>query len=188
VHLSSYAGVIDQAFLTEIVSVDALALVRFGLRAADDPRILNTIKVIDKHLKVETPFGPSWHRFSYDSYGEHPDGSPFDGRGIGRLWPLLTGERAHYEIAAGNYSEAKRLLRTFEGFSNNGLFPEQVWDTADIPEHNLFFGHYTGSAMPLTWAHAEYLKLCLSLRAKNVIDMPVGTYKRYVKKIKKENK
>ncbi|TGU56521.1 glucan 1,4-alpha-glucosidase, partial [Mesorhizobium sp. M2D.F.Ca.ET.147.01.1.1] len=27
-----------------IVSPDALALVRFGLRAADDPRILNTVK------------------------------------------------------------------------------------------------------------------------------------------------
>ena len=32
---------------TEIVSPDALALVRFGLRAPDDPRILNTLAVID---------------------------------------------------------------------------------------------------------------------------------------------
>ena len=40
------------------VSPDALALVRFGLRAADDPRILNTVKVIDALLRVDTPRGP----------------------------------------------------------------------------------------------------------------------------------
>ncbi len=33
-----------------IVSPDALALVRFGLRAADDPRIVNTVRAIDAHL------------------------------------------------------------------------------------------------------------------------------------------
>ncbi len=94
---------------THIVSPDALALVRFGLRAADDPKILNTIKVIDQLLKVDTPLGPAWHRYNDDGYGEHQDGSPFDGTGIGRAWPLLTGERAHYEIAAGHMDEAKRL-------------------------------------------------------------------------------
>ena len=84
-----------------MVSPDALALVRFGLRAADDPRIVNTVRVIDHLLKVETPHGTSWHRYNEDGYGEHADGSPFDGAGIGRIWPLLTGERGHYELAAG---------------------------------------------------------------------------------------
>ncbi len=64
-----------------MVSPDALALVRFGLRAADDPRIVNTVKVIDALLKVDTPRGPSWHRYNGDGYGEHDDGSPFDGTG-----------------------------------------------------------------------------------------------------------
>ncbi len=27
-------------------------------------------------------------------------GAPFDGTGVGRAWPLLTGERAHDELAA----------------------------------------------------------------------------------------
>ncbi|TIP54468.1 MAG: hypothetical protein E5X68_36870, partial [Mesorhizobium sp.] len=76
---------------------DALALVRFGLRAADDPRILNTVKVIDAELRCELPQGPLWCRYSGDGYGEHEDGSPFDGTGRGRPWPLLAGERAHYE-------------------------------------------------------------------------------------------
>ncbi len=80
----------------DIVSPDALALVRFGLRSAHDPRIINTVAVIDRMLKVDLPQGPVWRRYNQDGYGEHADGEPFDGTGIGRAWPLLTGERAHY--------------------------------------------------------------------------------------------
>jgi glucoamylase len=46
-----------------IVGPDALALVRFGLRAPDDPRIINTITFIDAVLKVDTPYGPAWRRY-----------------------------------------------------------------------------------------------------------------------------
>jgi glucoamylase len=164
----------------QIVSPDALALVRFGLRAPDDPRILNTLKVIDALLKVETPFGPAWHRYNDDGYGEHADGSPFDGTGIGRAWPLLTGERANYELAAGHGQEAGELLRTMEAFANKGgLIPEQVWDAPDIPGLELFFGRPSGSAMPLVWAHAELIKLHRSLQDGRVFDMPPQPVKRY---------
>jgi len=164
-----------------LVSPDALALVRFGLRSPKDPRILSTLKVIDALLKVETPFGPAWHRYNGDGYGEHDDGGLFDGTGVGRAWPLLTGERAHYELAAGRKDEAGRLLRTLEKFANaGGLFPEQVWDAPDIPEKFLWFGRPSGSAMPLVWAHAEYIKLLRSLRDGRVFDMPTQTVKRYV--------
>jgi glucoamylase len=167
---------------SQIVSPDALALVRFGLRAPDDPRILDTVKVIDAMLKVETPFGPAWHRYNDDGYGEHADGSPFDGTGIGRLWPLLTGERAHYELAAGRREEAKRLLKVMAAFANEGgLIPEQIWDSPDIPGRELFFGRPSGSAMPLVWAHAEYVKLLRSLRDGRVFDMQPNTTKRYVR-------
>jgi glucoamylase len=166
---------------TEIVSPDALALVRFGLRAPDDPRILNTLAVIDAVLKVELPLGPAWRRYNGDGYGEDANGGPFDGVGIGRPWPLLTGERAHYEIAAGHFDEARRLLRAFEACANDGgLLPEQVWDGPDIPERELFRGKATGSAMPLVWAHAEHLKLLRSLREGRVFDLPHRTWKRYV--------
>ncbi len=166
----------------QIVSPDALALVRFGLRAPDDPRILNTIKVIDSLLKVDFPQGPAWHRYNDDGYGEHADGSPYDGTGIGRAWPLLTGERAHYELAAGRYDQAKRLLKTLQGFSNpGGMIPEQIWDAPDIPDRELYFGQPTGSAMPLVWAHAEYIKLCRSLQDSRVFDMPHQTVQRYLK-------
>jgi glucoamylase len=164
-----------------LVSPDALALVRFGLRAADDPRVLDTVKVIDALLKTDMPQGPIWHRYNGDGYGEHADGSPFDGTGIGRAWPLLTGERAHYELAAGKKEEADRLLKALENFSNEGgLIPEQTWDAADIPERELYFGRPSGSAMPLVWAHAEYVKLLRSLRDGRVFDMPPQTVQRYL--------
>ncbi|MDQ6903488.1 MAG: glycoside hydrolase family 15 protein [Bacteroidota bacterium] len=173
--------------LAELVSVDALALVRFGLRAADDPKILNTIKVIDAMLKVETPNGSCWHRYNNDGYGEHENGDAYDGTGIGRAWPLLTGERAHYEVAAGNIAEAKKLLKAMDAFSNNGFLSEQIWDTEDIPEKELFFGSHSGSAMPLTWAHAEYIKLCASIRDKKIFDMPPQTQERYIKQATPSN-
>lgn len=166
----------------QVVSPDALALVRFGLRDAADPKILNTIKAIDELLKVKTPYGDCWHRYNCDGYGEHADGSPFNGTGIGRVWPLLTGERAHYELAAGNHKRAEELLRTMEAFSNEGgMIPEQIWDSEDIPHYELFFGRPAGSAMPLVWAHSEYLKLCRSIRDKAVFDTPPQTTERYLK-------
>jgi glucoamylase len=156
-------------------------LVRFGVRAADDPRLRDTAKVIDALLKVETPSGPVWHRYNDDGYGEHADGAPFDGTGIGRGWPLLTGERGHYELAAGRVDDAKRLLAAMESFANEGgLISEQVWDVPDIAERGLHFGRPSGSAMPLVWAHAEYLKLRRSLREGRLFDLPPQTVQRYL--------
>ncbi len=166
----------------DIVSVDALALVRFGLRSADDPRVRDTVKVIDATLKTETSTGPVWHRYTHDGYGETADGGPFTGAGIGRGWPLLAGERAHYELAAGNRAEAERLLEVMgEQTSPGGLLPEQVWDAADIPERELLNGHPSGSGMPLVWAHAEYLKLVRSLADGAVFDLPPQPAQRYVR-------
>ena len=180
INLKNHAGETGRTRLTELICVDALALVRFGLRDANDPRILNTIKVIDARLKVETPGGPCWHRYNNDGYGEDKDGNGYDGNGIGRAWPLLTGERAHYEIAAGHKDEAIRLLKAMDEFTNNGLLSEQIWDSDDIPEKGLFKGKHSGSAMPLTWAHAEYIKLCASIRDNVIFDMPEETRKRYL--------
>ena len=164
-----------------IIGTEPLAFVRFGLRHPKDERILNTVKVIDAVLKKDTPYGPAWRRYLGDEYGEHEDGSPFDGTGIGRAWPLLTGERAHYELAAGNRAEAERLLRAMEAFANEGgMIPEQIWDAEDIPEKELFSGRPSGSAMPLVWAHAEYVKLRRSLDEGCVYDTPPQTVQRYL--------
>lgn len=170
----------DHIVAEALISTDALALVRYGLRAADDPRILNTVKMIDRFLKVELPQGPGWRRYNRDGYGEHVNGAPFDGIGEGRVWPLLIGERAHYELALGNEPEARRLLAVIEACtSDGGMLPEQVWDAEDIPERELFRGRPSGSAMPLAWAHAEYITLLHSLAEGAVFDMPALTVQRY---------
>lgn len=160
----------------EVVSVDALALVRFGLRDHNDPKILNTLKVIDATLKLETTRGPIWHRYTADRFGEHDDGSAFDpdNKGRGRAWPLLIGERAHYELASGNHDRVSELMAAMTAYaSDTGLISEQVWDADDIPEKNLFRGRPTGSASPLLWAHSEYLKLLRSVRDRMVFDKPI---------------
>jgi len=165
----------------QIVSPDALALVRFGLRNADDRRIVDTVKVIDHLLRCETATGPAWHRYNGDGYGEHPDGAPFDGTGIGRAWPLLAGERAHYELAAGNRVQARELLASMERQAGpGGMISEQIWDAPDIPDRELVNGYPSGSARPLVWAHSEYLKLVRSLADGAIFDQPPQTAARYL--------
>ena len=166
-----------------IISPDALALVRFGLRAPDDPRIVNTLRAIDALLAVELPQGPCWYRYNGDGYGEHKDGSAFDGTGIGRPWPLLAGERAHYALAGGHRDEAEALLTVMENSTAGAsrVLPEQVWDAADIPALELFRGEPSGSACPLVWAHSEYIKLRRSIRDGKIFDQPPQTVQRYLK-------
>jgi len=165
-----------------LVDPSFLDLVRYGLRAADDPHVLKTLPVVDALLRVETPCGPVWHRYNGDGYGEHKDGAPYDGTGVGRAWPLLAGERGHYELAADQREAAGQLLRALECLANVGrMLPEQVWDAADIPDQDLFLGRSTGSATPLAWAHAEYVKLLRSLADGQVFDRIAPVYERYVR-------
>ncbi len=139
-----------------------LELVRYGVRRADDPLIVSSLQVVDKILKIDTPYGPCWRRYNHDGYGQRKDGGPYIGYGQGRAWPILTGERAHYELAAGH--DLKPLLRAMERFSSiGGMLPEQVWDRADLPAEGMYCGRSAGSAQPLVWAHAEYLKLLRSI-------------------------
>jgi glucoamylase len=84
-------------------------------------------------------------------------------------------------LAAGHRDEALRLLGALEAFANiGGMISEQVWDSDDIPEKELFCGRPSGSAMPLVWAHAEYLKLLRSLRDGQVFDTPPQPAQRYI--------
>ena len=163
----------------EIVDAGFLELVRHGVRKPDDPLIVDSLKVVDAVLKVETPFGPCWHRYNHDGYGQREDGGAFVGWGQGRVWPLLTGERGHYELAAGH--DAKPFVRAMESFASaTGLLPEQAWDGPDQPDVYMYCGRPTGSAMPLMWAHAEYIKLLRSVRDGKVSDLIPDVAKRYL--------
>ncbi|MEP6604801.1 MAG: glycoside hydrolase family 15 protein [Nitrosospira sp.] len=163
----------------EIIGGGFLGLVRYGMRSACDEHILKTLVVYDIVLKIDTPYGPGWHRYNHDGYGQKANGDPFDSTGVGRLWPLLTGERGHYEIAAGR--PAYEYIRTMEGFASScSLIPEQVWDTTDIPDEHMLIGRPTGSALPLVWAHAEYIKLLRSEHDAAIFDLITAVRKRYI--------
>ena len=160
------------------ISTDFLQLVRYGLRQPDDPSILDSLKAVDQLLNTDTPNGPVWHRYNDDGYGEHEDGSAFDGTGRGRGWPLLTGERGHYALVAGE--DVLPYLEVMVAMGSPlGLIPEQVWDSAPIAEQDLKPGKPSGSAMPLVWAHGEFIKLCYSRELGYPVDRPAATWARY---------
>ena len=153
----------------EIIDAGFLELVRYGIRRHDDPLIVDSLKVVDHVLKIETPYGPCWRRYNHDGYGQKKDGGPYDGWGQGRAWPLLGGERAHYEMAS--CTDCSKLTRALEAFaSKGGMLPEQIWDRADLPSEGMYLGKSAGSAQPLVWAHSEYLKLLRSLADGRVFD------------------
>ena len=164
-----------------VVGGDFLQLVRLGIRAADDPLVVDSVAVIDHVLKRDLPQGPCWRRYNHDGYGQKDDGGAFDGTGVGRSWPILTGERGHYELAAG--SDPKPFIAAMEKFANaGGMLPEQLWDAADLPDGRMKLGKPTGSAMPLCWAHAEYISLVRSAHDSVGFDRIEPVFQRYVAK------
>ena len=153
----------------EILDGGFLDLVRFGIRSAQDPIVTDSVRLIDERLKVETPLGPVWRRYNHDGYGQRDDGGPYAGWGVGRAWPLLTGERGMYELAAGR--DPRPYLETLERLATaTGLLTEQVWDAPDQPGLHLELGRPTEAAMPLAWAHAEYVNLLRSATDGKVFD------------------
>ena len=162
-----------------IVGGDFLHLVRLGIRAADDPLVRNSVEVIDRVLKRDLPQGPCWRRYNYDGYGQKDDGSAFDGTGVGRSWPILTGERGHYELAAGH--DPLPFIAAMEKFANaGGMITEQIWDADDLPGCNMKRGLPTGAAMPLCWSHAEYVSLVRSRHDGVCFDRIEPAFQRYV--------
>jgi glucoamylase len=161
-----------------LIGMEYLYLPRLGLRDPRDPRIQNTLKISESVLKVETPHGIAYHRYNGDGYGEHEDGRPFDGTGVGRAWPLLTGERGYLDVLLGNdplpYLE---MMTRMTG--PGGLIPEQVWDGPPLPDRGLKPGKPSGSAMPLVWAHAEFLNLVAARHSGRPPKLLAGVERRY---------
>jgi glucoamylase len=183
IELNNNAGIADER---EIADPSFLELVRLGVKSPRDPLIEKSLKVVDDLLRVHTPHGEAWYRYVRDGYGEMEDGRPWnwDGKytGKGHLWVLLTGERGQYEIARGEFEKARGRLDTMLGFANEGLMlPEQVWDKQQGPTSNLKFGEGTGSATPLAWSMAQFIRLVVNLRARRNLDTPDIVAARYVK-------
>jgi len=162
-----------------VVGGDFLHFVRLGIRAPNDPVVRDSLAVMDAVLRRELPQGPCWRRYNHDAYGQKADGGPFDGTGVGRSWPILTGERGHYELAAGH--DARPFIEALEGMANEGgMLSEQLWDEDDLPEAKMRRGGPTGAAMPLCWSHAEYASLVRSARDGAVFDRIEPAHHRYV--------
>lgn len=161
-----------------LIGMEYLYLARLGLREARDRRIQNTLALTERLLKVQTPMGTAYHRYNDDGYGEHADGSPFDGEGIGRAWPLLAGERGHLDVLLGQ-DPLPHLEAMTRMTGPGGLIPEQVWDCSPIPERGLAPGRPSGSAMPLVWAHAEFLKLLWARQSGRPFELLASVEHRY---------
>jgi glucoamylase len=162
----------------DIIDGGFLELVRYGVRQPGGPLFENSLRVIDALLKVDTPHGPCWRRYNHDGYGQQRDGGPFESFGYGHAWPLLTGERGHYELACGR--DANLYLSAMERFATSThLLPEQVWSLPDRPDRHMRLGGPTGGAMPLCWAHAEYIKLTRSIRDGRAFDLIQEVSDRY---------
>lgn len=113
------------------------------------------------------------------------------GTGIGHAWPLLNGERGEYEIASGDYSAAgTQLVNMMSMAGTGGLIPEQAWISSDLEASSygsdpatasigFTQGRPAGSAMPLTWATAQFARLTMNLGANKNLETPSIVTGRY---------
>lgn len=182
--INSSSRVVDER---RILDAGFLELVRLGVKDPRDRLVVESLKLIDQLIKVETPVGDAWYRYNHDAYGETLNGGNYDGRnGVGRLWTLLTGERGEYELAAGDIRSARKRLDTLAGFANDGLMiPEQVWDR-NGPAGSVGAG--TGSATPLAWSMAQFIRLAMSIERGRNVETPRAVMERYISPAKAQRR
>jgi glucoamylase len=165
-----------------VVDPSFLDLVRYGIKAPDDPAVVSTLPVVDRALEVRTPNGPFWHRYSFDGYGETRDGGewrvtdPDTSTTLGRAWPILAGERGEYAVSAGR--PAGRYLRAMAAATGTSdLLAEQVWDGR--PPRSRPEGEGTRSATPLTWSEAGLVRLAWTMQRGAPVDRQAVVARRY---------
>ena len=178
-----------------VMDAGFLELVRLGELPANDPDILHSLPVVDAAIRSTTPSGPGWHRYNGDGYGDRgSDGRPWapTGQGTGHLWPVLSAERAEHSLASGDTAGATALLLGMRAFSSGvGLIPEQDWELAGVGASafgtdptvaSIGFtnGHAAGSAAPLTWSAASFVRLTADLAANRNVALPAVTRARYI--------
>jgi glucoamylase len=178
-----------------VIDAGFLELVRLGELPADDPDIVRSLPLVDATIKSTTVSGPGWHRYNGDGYGDRAtDGRPWapSGQGTGHLWPALSAERGEQELVSGGKAQAAALLLGMSRFASGvGLIPEQDWELPDlaaspfgtdptIASIGFTNGGAAGSASPLTWSAASFVRLAADLRAGRNVVLPAVTHSRYV--------
>jgi glucoamylase len=179
----------------EVIDAGFLELVRLGELPANDPQVVQSLPIVDATIKSMTASGPGWHRYNGDGYGDRAaDGRPWapSGQGTGHLWPALSAERGEQELVSGSKAQAAVLLLGMSRFASGvGLIPEQDWELPDLPASpygtdptiaSIGFtnGGAAGSASPLTWSAASFVRLAADLRAGRNVVLPAVTHSRYV--------
>ncbi len=203
-------GSLAQVDQRRVIDTGFLELTRLGELPASDPDVLRSLPVANSVIGSQTASGPGWHRYGIkasgatDGYGDcyvpdptdcSPSGAPWfpTAKGSGHLWPVLDGERAEHDLQTGSSGAAASLLRTMQNMtSGTGLVPEQAWEdpavaaspygsdpaTASIGFAN---GKPAGSASPLIWAQAQYLRLVTDVGSGRLGDQPAVVADRYVR-------
>jgi glucan 1,4-alpha-glucosidase len=193
-----------------VIDAGFLELTRLGELPASDPDVLRSLKVVDSVIGSPTASGPGWHRYGIkahgatDGYGDcyvpdptacSPSGAPWfpTGKGSGHVWPVLDGERAEHDLLTGSAGAAGSLLRTMQSMTSGlGMVPEQAWEDpavaaspygADPATASIGFanGKPAGSASPLIWAQAQYLRLVTDLGSGRLGDQPAVVADRYLR-------
>jgi glucoamylase len=173
-----------------VVDGGFLELVRMGVKRANDPTIVGTLAAYDAVLAMNVKDSDqAWFRYNFDGYGEHNDGSNFDGTGVARAWPIFTAERGMFSIASSGvgssgtaYLNAVKSYATPEGFISEQIWTNTVtlpgnWQVVTPPEFTA--GAPTKSMAPLNWAMGEYISLLASIHAGRVVDIPSIVCARY---------
>ncbi|MFC7096268.1 glycoside hydrolase family 15 protein [Halobaculum marinum] len=179
----------------DIIDAGFLDLVRLGIKPWDDETIRNSVQEVDDTIRVDLPAGAAFYRYNGDGYGERDEGdvgAPWsvENHGKGRLWPLLTGERGEYELLADpeetdreDLLDPTALLQTMQQFANSGrMIAEQVWDRDYRTEYDWEYGEGTGSATPLAWSMAQYVRLAHGIDAGEPVETPTFVRERFLER------
>jgi glucoamylase len=178
-----------------VIDAGFLELTRLGILSANDADVTSSLSVVDATIESSTASGPGWHRYNGDGYGDRAsDGRPWapSGQGTGHLWPVLSAERAEQSLQTGDVATAFSLLDGMTRFaSGGGLIPEQDWELPDLAASpfgsdptlasiGFVNGKPAGSAAPLTWSAAAYVRLFTDIGARRLVDQPANTVQRYL--------
>jgi glucoamylase len=202
-------GSLNDVDQRSVIDAGFLELTRLGELSSHDPDVQASLRVVDSVLESHTASGPGWHRYGIkaagatDGYGDcyepdptdcAPTGEPWytHAVGSGHLWPLLDGERAEQDLQAGDPADAASLAVTLQRMTwGLGYVPEQVWEDPDVPASpygsdpttasiGFINGKAAGSAAPLIWGQAQYVRLIRDLATHSVLDQPPITRARYL--------
>jgi glucoamylase len=202
-------GSLNNVDQRSVIDAGFLELTRLGELPANDSDVRASLRVVDSVLERHTASGPGWHRYgikasgSTDGYGDcyepdptdcSPTGEPWftHAVGSGHLWPLLDGERAEHDMQTGHTAAASSLAVAMQRMTwGLGYVSEQVWEDPNTPASpfgsdpttaSIGFanGQAAGSATPLIWGQAQYLRLVRDLQTGTLLDQPRITHARYV--------